>query len=331
MGIVMRARWHLLFWLALFVVSLVVLPALIPPQREPTYTIGPLAQGDQWIYQGAGPTGVAPTSGPPRLYVNVTRITGGLAGSPTQITESFQSVPRGPPSWPWLNLTYRDPVGTLVSLGVPCGSGNATITPDRPVVLGLSFPLTGASQSSFVVPGNTSGDCPWGPVRLHGSGAVLPLPPATGENCGLYVCNLAWTYRVSYRINVTTPTGTPLLPVSFEGIYDPSISGYRSLGANSTEGNWSGSLAASRAPATTASPALWVSLLESLGVILMVPLVALVVEGLRFRQRARRQAEADRKELSDLLPPGMPDPFDEPLDDLPPPPEDDPGPGPPSN
>ena len=327
----MRARWHLVFWLALFVASLVVLPALVPPQREPTYTIGPLSVGDHWIYTGTSPPGATTTRFPPRLYVNVTQVAGGSGGSPTQISESFQSLPRGSPSWPWLNLTYQDPVGALVAFGVTCGTGNGTVMPERPVPLGLTFPLAGVSRTSFRVPATTQGNCPWGTVEMNGTGVIVPVPPSTGETCGLYVCNLAWTYQVSYRITVTSVTGGVLYPVSFEGIYDPSISGYRSLSATSDQGNWSGSLAVSQAPATTPSPALWVSLLQSLGVVLLVPLVALAVEGLRFRRSARRQAEEDRKELSQLLPPGMPDPFNEPLDDLPPPPEEDPGPGPPSN
>ncbi len=327
----MRARWHLVFWLALFVASLLVVPALIPPQREPTYTIGPVSVGDHWIYQGSSPPGAASTGAPPQLYMNVTAVTGGVGGNLTEVSEGFQTLPRGNPSWPWLNLTYQDPLGAIVSFGVPCGAGNVTVTPERPVVLGLGFPLTGATGGSFTVPARTRGNCPWGAVTLDGAGVTHPLPPPAGENCGLYVCDLAWTYQVSYRINVTSLTGTVLYPVSFQGIYDPSISGYRSLSASSERGNWSGSLAVSQAPATTASPPLWLSLLESLGVVLLVPLVALAVEGLRFRRSARRQAEEDRRELSELLPPGMPDPFQEPLDDLPPSPEDDPGPGPPSN
>ncbi len=327
----MRARWHLVFWLVLFVASLLVIPALIPPQRAPTYPIGPVSTGDQWVYQGTSPPGPVTTGPPPRLYVNLTAVTGGSGGNLTEVSESFQTLPRGAPSWPWLNLTYQDPLGAIVSFGVPCPSGNVSVTPDRPVLLGLGFPLTGASRISFAVPAHTQGGCPWGSVNLDGTGVTTPLPPPTGEHCGLYVCDLAWTYRVSYQINVTSLTGTVLYPVSFEGIYDPSVSGYRSLSATSDRGNWSGSLAFSRAPATTASPPLWVSLLESLGVVLLVPLVALVVEGLRFRRTARRQAEEDRRELSELLPPGMADPFNERLDDLPPPPEDDPGPGPPSN
>ena len=310
-------------WLVLFVASLFILPGAIPPTRQPSYTVAPLSLGNHWIL-GGSPSGSGPT---PRLYVNVTRTVTGRNGTAAEVSLSYQGTPAGAAPWPWTNLTYEDPTGLYTSLGLACPSGNGTLRPSEPIPLGLTFPLAGGGSSLLATNGTLTGSCGNGPVEVVVEGNYTAEPPPGGSRCALYLCDLAWSYPCAYTLQGMSPGGALLWSASFQGVYVPSQSGFQSVRASSPLGRFNATLAVSSASGTPPNPPLWIQLLESAGVVLFVPVLAVLLEALRFRGRLRREEERDREVLRELVTSGSEDPFAEPLEELPPPADRDPGPG----
>lgn len=311
----MRARYRLGAYAVLWVVSLLAVPLLLPPARDPTYGPPPVAASYGWAY---GPSVTyAGTPIPGQGSLTVTLNFSGPVGSASEHW-NFSAQGGVASRWPiasWLLLRTN---GSLLALSWTCASGRGWANLTHAVPNGLAFPLGASFEDQRASPASLAGPCvpsgkSAGVVSTQG-GYQRVVPPGGSVSCVLYLCNSVREYQASWSLSILAPT-TPSGPAvslalwSLQGLYDPAISGYRFLSVSpGPSGSYvNGSLnlsgTALGAQPTPSSPAPEVEFLDSVGLLLAVPVSAALVEGLTYRHATRKaERETEREVMAALTP-----------------------------
>ncbi|MDE1819299.1 MAG: hypothetical protein KGJ23_03145 [Euryarchaeota archaeon] len=306
----MQARRRLLLYLALWVASLVVLPLLLPPARDPTYGPPPVLGTATWTYvaDSTYEGSVLPNGGTVALNLALT------GAHDTPVLERWNWSARGPvaSTWPFAGWVLDGVNGYLEGIAWQCPNGTSWANLSRPVPGGLSFPLGAGGVWSTTVSAVVGGACSSAIAstfaQVNATYQRL-YPPGSSTSCVLYVCNSYRQYATTLSVVLRTLSSGPLAAWTLQGLYDPSISGYRALEATSRAPTASEPVTANLSVAdvpgvsTPSSPSPATEFLDSAVLVLLVPAAALLFEVLAFR-RATQRAElaTERAVLSALSP-----------------------------
>ncbi len=301
----MRARLRLVTYAVLWVVTLLAVPIALPPAREPTYGPPPLTSTYNWSYGGAPTYQGSPQSSLGGLQVHEAPSTPGHG----DLVENWSVGTMHGPSVPWpltgWQLAYSDGWWESVSWRCPDGS-SARANLSHPLAGGLTFPLGGSGAESGSTFAHLRGDCVLAANgTVSAEGGYTRLHPAGGSvSCVLYVCNAYRVYAMWVQLVVrSNASSTPLATWTLQGIYDPTISGYRALSESPgpgpvgtyVNGSMNLTVQGPGGAGTAPSPDPVVEYGQSLLLLLALPLVALAVELLSFL-RSNRRADADTEE-----------------------------------
>ena len=312
----MKGWTRALVYLLAFALVLAGTPLLVPPDRAVSYGGPPWVAGDGFTYETNGSPGGSSPGAPEIVYLNVTGVN---VSSPFPEAEVRAGALGGRPFPTALqNGTLDLSDGGWSALGFLCGGGITTVLLGTPLPWGLSFPLGDGSNRTLSTSARGQGSCGNAELEATVTGGYVPEVPPGGNGCLLYYCGSTRTYWVDALLTVTPAAGgPPWFQERWRGVWDPVISGWRSfsLSPGAAPGYARGSvnftLFSDRSSPTLPVPGPLPGLVESVFLILVVPVAVFLVERRRSR-RARQKEEAARREfLASLAPPGTTLSFDE--------------------
>lgn len=297
----MQVRLRLALWVVLWVVSLLSVPALLPPAREPTYVDPAPSVGESWSF---GPTEGylgTPSPGADRVTMNVTEVDAGR--STLNFSTHVTGAPSASPRWPFLSWTLGPTDGAWVAFAWSCADGSSWANLSQPLPVGITFPLEAGSSENSSAPALVSGACGSGDATVLVNGSYTrTYPPGSAISCVLYVCNALRQYAMAATVVVvSSTTGALWAAWHLRGLYDPLVSGFRSIavspgrGPQDENGSTNLSLATTNANGDPPTPNAFVEFGESALLLVAVPLLAIVLEGLLLRRRSRREEEEDER------------------------------------
>ena len=307
----MLARYRVAAYLVLWVVSLLVVPLAAPPARQPTYGPPPIAPSYGWAY---GPTLTyegTPIPGQGALAVTV-NFTGPLKAAMERWT--FAATGSVAARWALSSWELVRANGSLLNLSWRCPAGLGWVNLTHAVPNGLLFPLQAGFQDERSSAARAAGACiPGGAATVlvtSDGGYAREVPYGGSLSCTLYLCNSVREYAASWSLSLAASgSASPFERWSLQGLYDPTVSGYRFLstspGPLGTYANGSLNLSGSDlgAQPTPPQPAPEVEFLDSVALVLLVPAVAILFEYLLFRRETRKgEEETERAVLAALTP-----------------------------
>lgn len=304
----MRSVLRLVAWAAVYVALLLLVPLAVPPTVDPSFTTPVLTPGDSWDYDvSTSYQGPHLSGGSANENVSAVRSVG-----PT-LEATFLVAGKGPvgSAWPipeW-NLSVAN--GDWTSFSWTCPQGRSWANLSSPLPVGFSFPVLSPTTENATVPATLSGACAAGSGSVVSSGgAGRQFAPGGSDACTLYVCNQLRLYPFKAEVWVL-PSGStiPLVGWTLRGEWDPSVSGDRYLSVSPglapgfANRSVNLSLASTDAAADPPSPSPATMYGVSALLVLSVPLLAVLLEVLRFRRIARRAEEEEEAAVLAALPP----------------------------
>ena len=303
----MRPLLRLGIYATVWVATLLLVPLIVPPAREPSYGPPAVAPGDAWTYGFTSTYEGPPVPAPGRLHLNLTDLRSSGGAAVLDVNFSAQDAPNA--TWPFRGWEVRTADGRWVGLAWACANGTGYANFSGPLAVGLVFPLGAGGSSSGSSPSSLQGACGLGPATVEVNGSYdRAFPPGGAVACVLYVCNAVRTYHLEATIVVLSGTVGPAIAAwHLWGEYDPSVSGFRTLSVTPGTGGYRGgstnlTLASWAAGPTMPTPDLYTEIALSALLLLAVPLVVLGAEAWRLRREGRRADASTREEVLAALP-----------------------------